>query len=292
MTYEKSHTEAAGAHGASQATDTRKNATCALIGQEKRSGAHLDQITATSATAGMIERIARAWASIDGKVDLFDACKAAPKREQTEGYYGGYMAEAEELAKRAGLLEPAAPPAQRVKALVDEIRAILDQAHADLDEEFADAEYTGERIDLQDSETMVPTYLLERILSTLAPAEQGGAEVELVTNADELRAELRRALAQIDSLDAECDRRYAQAEAERDALKAEVERLREALTQSGDTKAAYVGEFYFYINDRDDDGNELARRVYVPWTTVKEIMDAIKARAALRAEQGEGGDVH
>ena len=52
MTDEKSHTAAAEPHGVPQATDTRKNATCALSGQEKRSGGHLDPIEATRATAG------------------------------------------------------------------------------------------------------------------------------------------------------------------------------------------------------------------------------------------------
>ncbi|WP_374290180.1 hypothetical protein [Paenirhodobacter enshiensis] len=57
------------------------------------------------------------------------------------------------------------------------------------------------------------------------PAAQDGAEVELVTDADELRAELRRALAQIDSLEAECDRRHAQTE----AAKNDVHRLAVAI---------------------------------------------------------------
>lgn len=52
MTDEKSHTEAAEPHGAPQATDTRKNATCAPSGLQKRSGGHLDPIETTRATAG------------------------------------------------------------------------------------------------------------------------------------------------------------------------------------------------------------------------------------------------
>ena len=55
--------------------------------------------------------------------------------------------------------------------------------------------------------------------------------------------------------------------------------LREALTPSGGTKAAYIGEFSFAIDDCDEDGEECSRNVVVPWTTVKEIMAAIAARA-------------
>lgn len=71
------------------------------------------------------------------------------------------------------------------------------------------------------------------------------------------------------------------------SLNAEVERLREALTPSGDTKAAYIGEFSFGITrtGEDDEGDpcEFTETVPVPWTTIKEIMAAIAARAALSA---------
>ena len=65
------------------------------------------------------------------------------------------------------------------------------------------------------------------------------------------------------------------------AKDAEIARLREALEPSAGTKAAYCGEFSFTIEDRDEDGEECFRHVSVPWTTVKEIMAAIRARAAL-----------
>jgi hypothetical protein len=62
------------------------------------------------------------------------------------------------------------------------------------------------------------------------------------------------------------------------------ERFEEALTPSGDTKAAYHGEFAFDVplDGYDEDGEPLdgTKRVYVPWTTVKEIMAAINARAS------------
>lgn len=57
----------------------------------------------------------------------------------------------------------------------------------------------------------------------------------------------------------------------------------EALTPSGHTKAAYIGEFSVELPDTDEDGSEYRRSINVPWTTIKEIMAAIK----LRAETGE-----
>lgn len=60
--------------------------------------------------------------------------------------------------------------------------------------------------------------------------------------------------------------------------RAEVERLREALTPSGETKAAYIGEFSFEIGD---DGEAAT----VPWSAVKDIMRAILARAALAPKE-------
>ena len=75
-------------------------------------------------------------------------------------------------------------------------------------------------------------------------------------------------------------------------LKAENEALREALTPSGETKAAYIGEFSFQelvtCFDEDlEDFIEESRTTFVPWTTVKEIMAAIRTRAAL---EGKGND--
>lgn len=60
----------------------------------------------------------------------------------------------------------------------------------------------------------------------------------------------------------------------------EVERLREALTPSTETKAAYIGEFTFDVfAGLDEEGNDIYEPVTVPWTTVKQIMAAIQARA-------------
>jgi hypothetical protein len=48
-----------------------------------------------------VEAFARAWASMDGRLSDFIACKQDPEREKVEGRYEGYMADAEELIRRA-----------------------------------------------------------------------------------------------------------------------------------------------------------------------------------------------
>lgn len=52
-------------------------------------------------------------------------------------------------------------------------------------------------------------------------------------------------------------------------------------------KAEYMGEFHVPLPDVDEDGNECTRRIMVPWTTIKEIMAAICARAALAGHKQE-----
>jgi hypothetical protein len=42
------------------------------------------------------------------------------------------------------------------------------------------------------------------------------------------------------------------------------------------------------VIDRDEDGEEVPRKVLVPWTTTKEIMAAILARAALKDSPNVG----
>ena len=61
---------------------------------------------------------------------------------------------------------------------------------------------------------------------------------------------------------------------------ADIERLKEALTPSAATKAAYIGEFSFGVTLRAGNQEDY-RRIEVPWTTIKEIMAAISERAAL-----------
>ena len=62
-------------------------------------------------------------------------------------------------------------------------------------------------------------------------------------------------------------------------LEQRYEMLTAATTPSVNTKAAYIGEFHFVIHETDEDGNEHPRKVTVPWTTVKEIMAAIRTEA-------------
>lgn len=51
------------------------------------------------------EFIARAWASIDGKLELFDKCKTDQDLDEIEGCYEGYITEAIELLERAHKFE-------------------------------------------------------------------------------------------------------------------------------------------------------------------------------------------
>lgn len=66
----------------------------------------------------------------------------------------------------------------------------------------------------------------------------------------------------------------------------ENERLTEALTPSAATKEAYIGEFNVPYPVIDENGDEIMQHINVPWTTIKEIMAAIRARQALTGEEG------
>lgn len=67
----------------------------------------------------------------------------------------------------------------------------------------------------------------------------------------------------------------------------------EALTPSAETKAAYIGEFTIAVErivnedlepeDESDAAPDPYEHIMVPWTTIKEIMAAIRARAMLSA---------
>lgn len=63
--------------------------------------------------------------------------------------------------------------------------------------------------------------------------------------------------------------------------------LEDALTPSAETKYAYHGEFSFTDWRVDENGVEQGYQMVVPWTTVKEIMAAIRARAARTGVDGQ-----
>jgi hypothetical protein len=50
-----------------------------------------------------IENFARAWASMDGKAEEFDKCKADPQYDMGHGYYMGYIEETREVFQRSGM---------------------------------------------------------------------------------------------------------------------------------------------------------------------------------------------
>ena len=67
-------------------------------------------------------------------------------------------------------------------------------------------------------------------------------------------------------------------------LRAAVERWEKATTPSADTKAAYMGEFQFEQRYAKDGGGPAL--IVVPWTTIKEILAAIRDGAGVDKEQG------
>lgn len=66
-------------------------------------------------------------------------------------------------------------------------------------------------------------------------------------------------------------------------------RLIEALEPSGSTKYAYSSEFHFFktLSGYDEDGDPIEEvvEVTVPWTTIKDIMAAIRSRAITPVKQ-------
>lgn len=73
------------------------------------------------------------------------------------------------------------------------------------------------------------------------------------------------------------------------AAEARAEAMREAVTPSGSTKAAYLGEFKEDVEERDEEGDFHNRSITVSWTTIKDIMAAITKRAAASARGKEAG---
>ncbi len=78
-----------------------------------------------------------------------------------------------------------------------------------------------------------------------------------------------------DVFDRALDRRNALIKKQRRRIKA----LEEALTPNGATKAAYIGEFRQAMNDRSRRDADICGEVAVEWTTIKEIMQAIRDHA-------------
>jgi hypothetical protein len=54
-----------------------------------------------SESGATLEDLARAWASVDGKRDAFDAEKDMLASEAIHGHYLGYLVETEEILQRA-----------------------------------------------------------------------------------------------------------------------------------------------------------------------------------------------
>jgi hypothetical protein len=94
-----------------------------------------------------------------------------------------------------------------------------------------------------------------------------------ISRAEKAASEQRQSDAKIDDV---CQ--------QRDAAVAENARLREALAPSAATKHAYFGEFKFYFETAEE-----GIKVDVPWTTIKEIMAAILARALNKDTDNDQG---
>ena len=60
-----------------------------------------EAMAAFRASGATVEDLARAWASIDGKRDSFDAGKGISVADDETGHYAGYCVEAREIVERA-----------------------------------------------------------------------------------------------------------------------------------------------------------------------------------------------
>ena len=154
------------------------------------------------------------------------------------------------------------------------------------------------------STTRYPEVTIEYVLAThcdelVAAARAEGAR-EAQAKLDELRsdrpfivgwnegfAEAEYQQAHGKPSDGDLSPQYQHTAKEVAEAQAKIARLTEALTPSGDTKAAYMGEFEFIVFGMNDDGEECSHKITVPWTAIKEIMAAIKARAALQENANE-----
>lgn len=84
----------------------------------------------------LVERTARAWASMDGKAEAFDACKADPAREETEGRYGGYLTEAKELLRRSGVADAITTLRARAEAAEADAERLAEALYKEADRLF------------------------------------------------------------------------------------------------------------------------------------------------------------
>lgn len=62
---------------------------------------HAKLLADLRASGATVEDIARAWASLDGKRDEFDAGKGESVTDDETGHYAGYLYETEEVIERA-----------------------------------------------------------------------------------------------------------------------------------------------------------------------------------------------
>lgn len=90
---------------------------------EKALTAAAPYISGVKVNNDVVERVARAWASIDGKSSEFDRAKKDREFDRTDGSYSGYMAEAKELIKRSGLFDTE-PFSAREQALEEAAKLI------------------------------------------------------------------------------------------------------------------------------------------------------------------------
>lgn len=98
-----------GVHGGERRVDGIRRVLTELRARAEAAEAALREMRSEE----MIERVARAWATMDGKADLFDREKGLPISEHIDdpaftGAHEGYMEEARELMRRSGLINGAA----------------------------------------------------------------------------------------------------------------------------------------------------------------------------------------
>ena len=176
-----------------------------------------------------------------------------------------------------------AAPTIDITGLVAELRevaAVRRQASAD---ERNKALFVVAKLSRQDGDLMErAAALLESLRATIERVERERDEARRETKDWQDAAHLSACEAQSGLLD--------EAWARVTALEAEKAGLVKAVTPSPKTKAAYIGEFHFDWTVWDPKGEEqITHRVQVPWTTIKQIMSAIRAQALSRSTEVNDG---